>query len=312
MSYLVPNEEIVLAYNNPIFEETGRNAPLYISLELGVFPNNEPFVKAPGKNQAWAIDNADVMILRPRTFANFMAGVFLADTRKKPIDLILPLPYGSRMDRRMGGLGDNRLFTAKSVAKVLNSGNFSSVWMVDPHSDVMPALVDNSRIMNLGDVVRGTTRYSTGIWDKLKTYDVVVAPDAGAVKRAEKVADILGVLSVVQGIKVRNTSNGRIEKYELASFDFEGKRVLVVDDICDGGATFEILAQSIPTNITELSLLITHGLFTKGPANLLKYYDQIYTTNTTLNAVEWAQDNKLVQVIPALNHLVKITGLEVK
>lgn len=304
MSYLVPNEEIVLAYN--------KNDPACVFLELGVFPNNEPFVKAPGKEQAWAIANADVMILRPRTFANFMAGVFLADVRKNPIDLILPLPYGSRMDRRMVGPGDNRLFTAKSVAKVLNNGNFGNVWMVDPHSDVMPALIENSRTMDLSNMVWSAKAYASKLWDKLKTYDVVIAPDAGAIKRAEKVAKVLGGLPVVQGIKVRDTSNGRIEKYELASFDFEGKRVLVVDDICDGGATFEILAQSIPTNITELSLLITHGLFTKGPANLLKYYDQIYTTDTTLNAVEWAQDNKLVQIIPTLNHLVNITGLEVK
>jgi ribose-phosphate pyrophosphokinase len=40
----------------------------------------------------------------------------------------------------------------------------------------------------------------------------------------------------------------------------------MVDDICDGGMTFIKIAEALTTqyNIKELSLYVSHGLFTKG------------------------------------------------
>ena len=56
---------------------------------------------------------------------------------------------------------------------------------------------------------------------------------------------------------------------------------LIVDDICDGGATFielgKLLKEHYPNN--TLFLVVTHGFFTKGLSELAKYYDGILCKN---------------------------------
>lgn len=56
----------------------------------------------------------------------------------------------------------------------------------------------------------------------------------------------------------------------------------IVDDLCDGGATFiaegEYLKQHFPDK--KLKLFVYHGLFTQGVHGLLSYYDEIICTNS--------------------------------
>lgn len=296
------NKELVLGFNGV----TARG-PEFIHLDLGIFPNNEPMVKAESSHQRFAVQGADFMILRPRSFTDFMSAMFLVDVMDRPIDLYLPAPYGMRMDRKMQGSKDNILFTAKSVAKILNNANLKSVVMIDPHSDVMPALVDKSKVVSLDTVFKKILlRYLKPFdsWKDLAASTVVIAPDAGAVKRASIVAHALGA-KLVKGHKMRDTGTGRISHYELDKFDFTDHRILVVDDICDGGATFEILANAVPTKVKSLSLFVTHGLFTKGVKNLLKYYDVIYTTDTTMSACDYSADYKTVKTMPILDYIVR-------
>lgn len=301
-------QPIVLCYSNT-FIPINSNYDTSVSIDVGVFPNNEPMVKASGVDQSRALQYADTMVLRPNTFADFMAGIFLLEVMDRPINLILPLPYGSRMDRLMLGKDDVRIFTAKSVAKILNSTDLKRVVMFDPHSDVMPALVNRSEVVSASSVVTGTYPRMKPLYYDLREYDVVIAPDAGATKRSSEFADHIAA-DVVQGFKVRDTSTGLISHYELGKYDFSGKRVLVVDDICDGGATFEILAKSIPTSVSKLSLFVTHGLFTKGVRSLLAYYDRIFTTDSTLNACNLESDVKsdCFSVIPVIRDAVERIG----
>ena len=60
------------------------------------------------------------------------------------------------------------------------------------------------------------------------------------------------------------------------------KQVTVIDDLCDGGATFiaegEYLKQRFPDK--KLKLFVYHGLFTQGVHGLLSYYDEIICTNS--------------------------------
>ncbi len=69
--------------------------------------------------------------------------------------------------------------------------------------------------------------------------------------------------------------------------DSLGCTAVVVDDICDGGATFIALAQVIKVAQpdTTIDLYVTHGIFSKGVDELLKYYGTIYTSNLMNNEV---------------------------
>jgi ribose-phosphate pyrophosphokinase len=109
-------------------------------------------------------------------------------------------------------------------------------------------------------------------------YDGVIAPDAGARSRAENFADAIGVENVLVAEKVREFGSGQITSYKIEGAA-ENKRYLVVDDICDGGATFNLLAGSLPVS-ARIDLWVSHGIFSKGVSNLSTRYETIYTTDS--------------------------------
>jgi hypothetical protein len=66
---------------------------------------------------------------------------------------------------------------------------------------------------------------------------------------------------------------GETDKYDL---------VTVVDDLCDGGATFIEEGEFLQNYFSnkKLKLFVYHGLFTQGVHLLLSYYDEIICTNS--------------------------------
>ena len=57
---------------------------------------------------------------------------------------------------------------------------------------------------------------------------------------------------------------------------------VIIDDICDGGRTFNELAKSIKLQRADakIYLVVTHGIFSAGFKELTKYFEHIYTTNS--------------------------------
>lgn len=58
----------------------------------------------------------------------------------------------------------------------------------------------------------------------------------------------------------------------------QGDDILIVDDICDGGATFLKIAKELPN--TNLYLYVTHGIFSKGLGDLSRYFIKIFSTDS--------------------------------
>jgi ribose-phosphate pyrophosphokinase len=182
------------------------------------------------------------------------------------------VPY-ARQDR-VCNVGE--ALSIKVFADLINSCGFDTVTIVDPHSDVTPALINNCEVIEQHSAV---TRI------RHREYSVVVAPDAGASKKAFKVAKELGVDTVVIAEKVRDVSTGHILKTHIAVGKLDKARILVVDDICDGGRTFIELAKVIYSNSNYeiLDLFVTHGIFSQGVKNVKEHFDNIYTTDSIFN-----------------------------
>lgn len=77
--------------------------------------------------------------------------------------------------------------------------------------------------------------------------------------------------------------------------------ILIVDDLCDGGATFiaeaEYLKELYPNR--EINLFVAHGLFTKGLSIMFDYFNKIYTTNSyqdfdDTNSMFWKNEGRLI------------------
>lgn len=119
---------------------------------------------------------------------------------------------------------------------------------------------------------------------------ILVAPDLGSTEKVKALAEYYS-LDWIQGIKQRDPETGKLSGFGFETdlqYDFTTKDLLIVDDICDGGGTFIGLAEVLEEHLTPktLSLYVTHGIFSKGVTDLLRYFDTIYTTDTYLTDIE--------------------------
>jgi len=106
---------------------------------------------------------------------------------------------------------------------------------------------------------------------------VVVIPDAGAAKKAYDWIAKLDKAEVVQAQKQRDVATGELSGFSIPVKDLQGRPCIIVDDICDGGGTFLGLAQQLAAaNAGPLTLVVTHGLFTKGVSALLEHFSAVY------------------------------------
>lgn len=107
--------------------------------------------------------------------------------------------------------------------------------------------------------------------------DHVVAVDKGAIERATEVANHFGAGVIVAD---KNRVDGKVIGHKLMSISHSinpTDTIWIVDDLCDGGATFISVAKLLREhyNFHELNLYVTHGLFSKGKDELFKYYTTI-------------------------------------
>ncbi len=202
----------------------------------------------------------------------------LIDSR---VILYMPyLPY-ARHDRPMHNFDSHAL---KVFCNLINSLNFTSVRIHDCHSDVGICLLNNCVNVSHDILLSHLTDNILNIND----IDYIIAPDNGAVKKASKIAEKFQ-LPLITCLKERNLVTGQIIKYRILDPIEKPGKALIVDDICDGGATFNILAKSLKedTPVTEISLYVTHGIFSKGLDKLFENIDHIYSYHP------WIKDERL-------------------
>jgi ribose-phosphate pyrophosphokinase len=264
-------DEIILTFRDQASRDIASISTYGVALSQ--YPDGTPLIAGEGIRSQPGLPIA--MTVRPRSFQSFMAAMMLAESMDTS-QMVLNLPFvpGARQDRR-NSTGDI-LFTLKSVADIINARDFRQVYMMDPHSEVAPALINRSVVIPAHECF-----YPSDV-DKNGRWDAVLAPDAGAYKRAEGFSKFLGV-PMFHGWKHRDVSTGALTGFGCNA---QGPcHVLVVDDICDGGGTFLGLGAMLEQKQCSADLFVTHGLFTKGQEginSLLKYFKQIYTTDSVL------------------------------
>lgn len=177
------------------------------------------------------------------------------------------LPFG-RQDR-IAIKGE--CFSLEVMADLINSIGASVVTLVDPHSDVAPALIKNSVVESQDQV------FENLFLDKEDFY--LISPDGGALKKIYKLASKVNCCSdVVECSKLRNVTTGEITGVRVNYGDLGGKDCYIIDDICDGGRTFlEVAKELRQKNCGKVILCVTHGLFTKGLSVFDGIIDEIYT-----------------------------------
>ena len=171
-------------------------------------------------------------------------------------------------------------FSLKTVARLINILGFDEVVACDPHSDVTAALVENIRVIPQVDLVVA----HEGVSRIIHSGVTVVAPDAGAAKKAFAVASHYR-LPLLTASKIRDVATGSITRTEMHDGTaVSGRRALIVDDICDGGRTFVELAKVLKASGAQrVYLYVTHGIFSQGLGVFAGLIDGIFTTDTFLS-----------------------------
>jgi len=182
------------------------------------------------------------------------------------------LPY-ARQDR---DCNPGEALSLVVVANMINSLDLTSVTLLDPHSDVSKAVIHNSMVEKLEHYIKNPHAFP-GL-DFSEVY--LVAPDAGAQKKVKALTSALGAAGYITASKERNLSTMEITGTKFDG-DVTGKKLLVVDDICDGGRTFIALAKALREhNPAELHMWVTHGIFSYGTKIVTDHFDSVATTNS--------------------------------
>ena len=191
----------------------------------------------------------------------------------KRFNLFIPCMFGQRSDRRFAKF---QSFDLKLITDVINECKFGKVMVFDPHSDVTMALINNSEKLSSFEYVQKAV---FDLYNKLVEKDnlLLVSPDAGAYKKVFEYGEKLN-LPVVAAVKHRDIE-GKISLTFMG--DVENKHCLILDDLCDGGYTFELLAKALKDHkARKVYLYVSHGIFSKGFKKLAEVIDHIYCTNS--------------------------------
>jgi len=214
----------------------------------------------------------------------------------KTIRLYIPYCIGGRSDRKFQEGETN--YIKNVISPIINSQGYEKVIIMDPHSDVLEACINNFvKVDNLKVVQDALFKHwiSDGKIISDMSNIVFLSPDAGALKKVHKVADnFQSKYDVVVCSKHRDV-NGKLSKTTVPlTEELMDKDLFIVDDICDGGGTFINIARIIKENEQfkgRIYLIVTHGIFSRGFEDLGEYFNGIYTTNSISDVVD---ENKLI------------------
>lgn len=252
-----------------------KNLSSLVKIKSFTFNGGEPFISIPTRISALAS-----VIARIQSGNDLIELCNAVDALKRNgsivIDLYIPYWPGARQDRVCN---EGEALTTKVYADIINSLECASVQICDPHSDVTPALINRCKLYPIEDIIKQ-------VIDDCKP-DFIVSPDAGATKRIYTyLSKINCKIPVIQCLKKRDTITGKLSGFQVCNWaewsQPEPAKLLIIDDICDGGGTFVGLADEFKDLHlkNELYLYTTHGIFSQGYTQLLEKFEKLYTTDS--------------------------------
>ena len=219
------------------------------------FANGETYVNIKDNMR-----NKDVYIM-PTTGTtvndNLMETYLKADASRRMganrVIAVLPnFPYG-RQERKSE---DGEPISARLNLALLHASGVDEVITTDVHA---PALQGFTRQVKLTDL-ESTKEMTEYFKDKINPENtVVVSPDLGGAKRADKFAKALGC---DKAIIYKNRTAHNQAKAEMLLGDVEGKDCIIYDDIIDTAGTIVEAANMLKKNKAgKIYIAASHGLF---------------------------------------------------
>lgn len=250
-------------------------------IETMAFPGGEHHCKVPKIPSR--VVHIFAKIRSPFDMATLQVVCDVLNRNRHEIYLFIPYMPGARQDR------------VTSPGSPITVGIYASMFedivdhvtVVDIHSEdalkVMQERIGKSKVTTISsahmipDLIRKSNRPFP---------DVIIAPDTGAIERAQQAASAFGMsqhIDVLACTKERDSATGLLSKFKVPASTLytDEMRYLIVDDICDGGGTFVGLLEEFRKRRPKapVDLWVTHGIFSKG-LGPLSGFDNVYTTDS--------------------------------
>jgi ribose-phosphate pyrophosphokinase len=269
------------------------------SIETMFFPGGEPHVKVSA-----SISGDVLLFLKLRTWddvglASCLLHAFANIDSIKKLEVFIPYFPAARQDKVKRN-AENDPYSSLTVAIMgdLLTGGWSAT-VFDVHSPEAFEWAEIGRNLMPEDLPIEIQPDVVGI----------IAPDEGAADRAESFRRAFYPhASLVQCSKRRDPTTGRLSGYEMPKLPAMG-RYIIVDDICDGGGTFNLLVDEFIEDEfglgSQLELFVSHGIFSKGLDNISPVIERITTTDS------WCKlkPTSRLSIIPLRTLFDKIMGV---
>ena len=272
-----------------------------------------------GEHKARPVDDVsggDVYVVQsthsgPRQSANdklcrllFFIGA-LKDAGAARVTAVVPYLAYARKDRRTK---PNDPVTTRYVASLFESVDTDCVVTLEVHN---PAAFENAfRCRTVA--LTGTPLFVDYVKATLPNDKLaVISPDAGGMKRAERLREALETTlgrPVGKGLAEKRRSAGVVSG-DLFAGNISGSTALIVDDLISTGGTLLRTARSArAAGAKRVMALVTHGLFMPGSAEVLAdpALDQIVVSDAVPPfRLDRPEQNKKLTILPAASLLAE-------
>lgn len=261
---------------------------------FGKFPNGEVYLQ---KTSVW-IDTQDinhVVTLKYEDDSDLFHLLLVRKALDVPVTLRITYTPYSRMDRD----SDTYTFSLKVFTEFINSMNWERVVIYEPHSDVLPALLDRVQVVSVTNspLMQSKVNIAFGTTDYQTFY-----PDAGAQKRYSPI-DSSGELRQWRtehgliGFKKRDFATGKILEQSVIG-EKVSDNVVILDDLCSKGGTFVLAAEQLKTmGFKRIILVVAHCENTIFDGEIFSsgLIEKVITTDSIVNI---AKSFDKLQIIP--------------
>ena len=208
------------------------------------------------------------------------------DHNNRPLSVTIPCLLDAQADRRFA---DNQPHSLKLLLRHLNSLQFENIEVFHPHNaEIVEAILNNVTILDnsyfIKNVLFNEIALGPGFPDMKKLDNLVLmSSDAGGFKPLMKLVDKIGWEGeTFSASKARKYEDGKsVLTQQIDRQDFQGKDILIIDDICVKGGTFVGLAKMLKErNCGNLYLAVSHMTVLDFNEELTLLYDTVFTTNS--------------------------------
>lgn len=258
-------------------------------IEIGSYPDGTILMK-PDRRAA----NSAYIEWNYENDREFLVLIYLVkhlrDHRVHTITLHMPYIPNARMDRVKG---TDDVFTLKYFADILNSLELDRVWVMDPHSDVSTALINNVCTISPKSYIYAALSHMKLVEDVDTDHIIMFYPDNGAAKRYGNMVS----RPYAYGAKNRDWETGKILGLDVITngLDLTGKDILIVDDICSKGGTFLHSAKKLKElGVNRIYLYISHceNTILEGEMLTSGLIEKVYTTDSI-----FTKEHEMIEVL---------------